>query len=163
MATMLLAACGSKEEPPSATTTPAAQRKAPQLTEAQQAAIKLTAQMVSAVKADNSPALTSVKFELQARPELNQPLKVKLVFIPLAHGTGLGATFVADRGLTIPPNQPTAQFDAIQTGAAYPYELTVVPSEKGVQYFNAIVQMQGQGDPQVQTFSVPIIVGAPAS
>jgi hypothetical protein len=158
-AAAVLVACG--DAPPEPVTP---QKPPPQVTppsEAELAAAKLTANMVSAARTDESPAAVTVKFELLSRPQAGEPLTVRLVFIPQSAAATLSATFVAAEGLAIAPSQPPAEFTAVEAGAGYAYELQLAPEENGVHYFTAVVQLAGEGEPRIQTFSVPVVVGPP--
>lgn len=157
-ALLLLSACG--EEPPAPTPAPVAKAPKPvPLTPAQIEANKLLATMVSAVKVDESPAIATVKFELQARPELEKPLLIRLAFVPQNRAETLNATYVSEGPLAVPPTQGPASFTGADAGVAYFHELTVVPKSKGAHYVSAVVQIRlATGETQTQTFSIPVIV-----
>ncbi len=158
-AVLLLAGCGDSP-PEEAAPAPVVPRPVPP-TEAQKEATRLTANMVAGVKNDESPAAVQVKFDLLSRPKTGELLVVRLVFIPQEAAAALSATFAAADGLTIPGSQPPAEFTQVEAGAAYSYDLKVVPDKNGVHYLSAVVQLQGEGEPRIQTFSVPVVVGPP--
>lgn len=165
IAAVLLTACGGDAPPEenSPKKSPAGKPAVPSA--AQIAAAKLTSDMVSAVRIDDAPGepLMAVKFDLKNRPEIGQPLMISWVFLPKGAASGFTSTFVSDHGLSIPPSQPVATFSDIEPGAAYSYELKVLPAQNGVYYVSAIVQVRTDRDSRIQTFSVPIIVGTPPS
>jgi len=156
----LLSACDGDAPPPEAQPrAPVAKPAAP--SEKALATAKLVEGMVAAVRADESPAAVAVKFDLRSRPEIGKPLTIHLVFIPQISGTALSSTFVCEQGLMVPAGQAPAEFASVEAGAGYTYDLSVVPDSNGVHYVSAIVQLQAPGQPRIQTFSVPVVVGSP--
>jgi hypothetical protein len=154
-----LAGCGA-DAPPDSTAVPQAPPSVP-ASATEQATAKLTEGMTTAVVMNKTPSVVTVKFDLRARPEIGQPLAIALVFVPQIEGAALGATFVADTGLTVPGDQPPAQFAPVKAGAGYTYELKVIPDANGVHYVSAVVQLQVDAVARMQTYSVPVIVGPP--
>ena len=132
---------------------------APAASAADQELERQTQGMVSAVTLGrlNSDAI-ALKFALQARPEVGQPLKVDLAFLPQVASESLSASFIPVAGLTISPDQAPAQFANVQPATAYRYTLSVVPDASGVFYLSTVAHLDTASGPAVHTFSIPVLV-----
>jgi hypothetical protein len=127
-----------------------------------QEAENLTRGMVNAVSQEKVGAPVQMKFDLQSRPEIGQPLQIALAFLPQAAGNALRASFPATPNLTIQPASLPAEYQKVQADGVYRYELTVVPGENGMLIVSAIVNLDLPDGAQARTFSIPILVGPPA-
>jgi len=161
-AATLLIACGS--EAPQGAGAPATASHAETARQAADAAaLEITKHMVSGVTNTAKPgAPVGMWFDLKDRPKASAPLVIDLAFVPQAPAENLRVTFIATDGLTLERSGIPAEFHGVEAGGVYRYELTVVPREDGAYYVSAIVLMDLADGPEARTFSIPIVVGAPA-
>lgn len=159
IAALLLVGCGGDPAPEAAA--PATRPKSTAPTPQQLAANKQLQGMTSAVRTDTAPSPVNVKFELKARPELNKPLTVRLAFVAPGGLENLSASFAANQGLAVAATTP-AEFTALEPGVPVFHEVSVTPKANGVQYMSAVVQVKVvDGQPSIQTYFIPVVVGPP--
>ena len=126
--------------------------------EADEAAPASDADLVSAVNAGGGAKPLSVKFRVEARPVVGQPVKILLAMIPADQGTidHIHASLSAGEGLLM---QPPTTFDLtdLKAGAAQYREVTVVPQRTGVLDLNATLLLQTDQSTEARTYSIPLI------
>ncbi len=162
-AAVALAACGNEApvEPD-----PAAAKTAETAAAAEKASAALaeaTKHMVSGYSPPGKPgAPVDLWWEMKDRPKAGEPMTIELAMVPRIDTTHLRATFIATDGLNVRPSPTPASFKDAEAGGIYRHSLAVVPREDGAYYVSVIVLMDLEGGPQARTFSMPVMVGAPA-
>ena len=161
-AALALAACGNEvpvEPDPDAAKaadTAAAEKASAALAEA-------TKHMVSGYSPPGKPgAPVDLWWEMKSRPKAGEPLAIELAMVPRVDTTHLRATFIATDGLNVQASPTPASFKDAEAGGIYRHSLSLVPREDGAYYVSVIVLMDLEGGPQARTFSMPVMVGAPA-
>jgi len=158
-ATVILFGCGSGETPgvaAGAAKPAAAARKVPP-------AEVVSPNMVSAVGgARTGPAAVQLKFELRERPDVAQPLDIDVVILPASADLErlYGKVEVGD-GLELAEGAQIAPTERPVEGTPILHSIRVVPKKDGIFTVNAVVSAEAAGQSWSQTFSIPVIVGAP--
>jgi hypothetical protein len=119
--------------------------------------------MINAVSAANSTTPISVKFRIDGKPQVGQPLSVVLALIP-ADGVEIDhihASFQAGEGMQL---QSDRSFDVEQPTSGVPLEhaLTLLPQRAGVFLLTATVEVDSDSGSIARTYSIPVI-SAPTS
>ena len=106
----------------------------------------------------------SVKFRIEARPEIGTPVKIMVALIPAAAVQihRLHGDFVVGEGLSL---QSSRSFDAadLQGGTPLYRELTVVPQQSGVLSLNATILLDLDKSSETRTYTIPLVVADRAS
>ena len=123
-----------------------------------QAAATSDADLVSAVNAGGPSKPLTVKFRVEARPVVGQPLKIMLVLTPTDQGSinHIHGSLSAGPGLLM---QSDTSFDLTDLKAGTPEyrEVTVVPQQTGVLDLNATLLLQTDKSSEARTYSIPLI------
>jgi hypothetical protein len=146
--------CDSADDEQSAEGQSVSARKA-MSPEAAQAALN----MVEAVPSGDGKALVHLKFELNQRPEVDKPVEISLVFIPVTQLERLYARFSAQEGLEVVRGGETEQIARPVVGSAITHTLTVVPKRNGIFNLQAAVLMDSHTESLSRNFSIPLIAG----
>jgi hypothetical protein len=158
----VLQACGTSDNPSTATSSfNAKARKAAQL-KAQQARSgqDSVANMVAAVSATKSGAPVELKFVLEQRPEVGQPIEVDVAIVPRAPAPDtLSAVFQVNEGLEIVAGAEATQVEKPAEGTPIHHQLKLVPKRDGIFQVTAVVNETTGQDSASRTFSIPIIAG----
>lgn len=158
---LALTACGNDTESKPAATPVDAPARADG-TAAGDTVADATRGMVAGVTAGKAGGLVDLKFKINARPELGQPLAIDIAFLPNVASDLMRATFISTEGLSVRSSEVPADYERVQPGAVYRHQLSVVPRDNGVYFVSAIVSMQTSTGDVTRTFSIPVVVGAPA-
>ena len=126
------------------------------------AANGLSAGMVAAVAPPGAgPSSLQVKFELQGRPDVAQPVDVDVVIVPVFGIVDrISGKFTADDGLEIVSGQDIPVADKPVEGTPMHYSLKILPKRDGIFTLTALVTVDAAGQSTTQTFSMPVIAGA---
>ncbi|MBV9621207.1 MAG: hypothetical protein JO341_09315 [Gammaproteobacteria bacterium] len=154
---LLLGGCGRHEpEPASVAAATAAARKP--LTPAETLSRSLVAAVPAARPA--GPLAAQLKFGLQSRPELNQPLEVKLAILPgnLPIERVYGKV-QAEEGLELQGSAELPETVKPAEGQPIVHSVYVVPRRDGLFILTATVTVEAAGQTNSQTYSIPIIAG----
>lgn len=130
-------------------------------TAASDGAADATRDMVAGVTVGKGDGLVNLKFKINARPELGQPLAIDVAFLPNVASDLMRVTFISTEGLSVRSSEVPAEYERVQPGSVYRHQLTVVPRDNGVYFVSAIVSMQTATGEVARTFSIPVVVGAP--
>jgi hypothetical protein len=153
-----LAACGGDEKPsqaPRPATVSASSDASPG-----KSVEDATRDMVAGVAAGKGAGLVDLKFRIQSRPEIGQPLTIEIALLPNTAAELMRATFTATEGLSVRTSEVPAEYQQVQAGSLYRHELTAVPREQGVYFISATVMVQGSaGEDVYRNFSIPVVVG----
>ena len=120
-------------------------------------AIRLAANMVSAVSAGDGAGPVDVKFELMQRPEVGKPVDISLALVPTASLERLYAQFQAGDGLEIVKGGEMGQLVRPAAGAAIAHLLTVIPRRDGIFTILAVVLTDTATESVSRNFSIPVI------
>ena len=158
-ATVILFGCGSGETPGvagGAAKPAAAPRKAAP-------GDVVSPNMVSAVGgARTGPAAVQLKFELRERPDVARPLDIDVVILPVsANLDRLYGKVETGDGLELAEGAQIAPTERPVEGIPLRHSIKVVPKKDGIFTLNAVVSADAAGQSWSQTFSIPVIVGAP--
>ncbi len=118
--------------------------------------------MVSGVTPPGAgPFPVQVKFELQGRPDVAQPLDVDVVIVPL-YGTvdRVIGKMSADEGLDIVSGLQIPVADKPVEGTPIHHSVKVLPKRDGIFTLTAVLVVDSTGQSTSQTFSIPVIAGA---
>ncbi len=158
-ATVILFGCGSGETPGvagGAAKPAAAPRKV-------QSGDVVSPNMVSAVGgAHTGRAAVQLKFELRQRPDVAQPLDIDIVILPASADLDrlYGKVETGD-GLELAEGAQIAPTERPVEGIPIRHSIKVLPKKDGIFTVNAVVSADAAGQSWSQTFSIPVIVGAP--
>ena len=118
--------------------------------------------MVSGVSAGKDESTVGLKFELQDRPQIGQPLTISIALLPKVTANTMRVTYISTDALAVQPGAAPAEYRDIQSGIVYRHELSVVPRDNGVYYVSAVVLLDSDTGSIARTFAIPVVVGAPA-
>jgi len=161
-AAVLFAGCGSRSSGGSAagqTPGKAATRKAAN------PADELSRNMVSAVAA-NKPSTqpVQVKFELQDRPDVGQPVDVDLAIVPMSASVDrLSGKVEGEDGLELLEGAQIAATDRPAEGVPIRHAVKVVARREGIFTVHAVLTVDASGQSSTETYSMPVIAGGGAS
>jgi hypothetical protein len=153
----LLAGCGSSHEQ-----TPAnrAATRAKKPVNPQDALARSLVGAVTSTKPGTSPIPVQVKFALQARPEVAQPLDVDLAIVPTASNLDrVFGTVEGEEGLELIGSGELAQADKPVENTPIERTIKVLPKHNGIYILTATVSVDMAGQISTQTFSIPVIAG----
>ena len=157
-ATVILFGCGSGETPGVAggAAKPAAAPRKVQSGD-------VSPNMVSAVGGTRTgPAAVQLKFELRERPDVDQPLDIDVVILPAsANLDRLYGKVETGDGLELAEGAQIAPTERPVEGIPIRHSIKVLPKKDGIFTVNAVVSADAAGQSWSQTFSIPVIVGAP--
>jgi hypothetical protein len=118
--------------------------------------------MVSGVTPPGAgPSPVQVKFELQGRPDVAQPLDVDVVIVPV-YGTvdRITGKMASDEGLDIVSGQDIPVADKPAEGTPIHHSVKVLPRHDGIFTLTAVVTVDSTGQSTSEAFSIPVIAGA---
>lgn len=118
--------------------------------------------MVSGVAPPGAgPSPVQVKFELQGRPDVAQPLDVDVVIVPVYGSVDrIIGKMSADEGLDIVSGQDIPVVDKPVEGTPIHHSIKVVPKRDGIFTLTAVLTVDSTGQSTSQMFSIPVIAGA---
>jgi hypothetical protein len=141
------------EAPPAArVTAPVIARKGP-------SAEDLTAGMVEAPSQGKSQLPVKLKFALQQRPTLGQPLDITVAVIPQINAGAASIQVTGGDGLTVAPEMASIDLPAVAAGQAYRQGIKVTPIAEGVLLLSLNISLIHDDMTEVRAFSLPLIVG----
>jgi hypothetical protein len=122
-------------------------------------ATKVRADMVSAVSASKAGPPVTLKFALNERPGVGEPIDVEVALIPISDLTRLFVKFQPSTGLTLVKGAESPQFERPKTGEPIHHTVTVQASVDGIYYITAAVVADAEDSSLTRTFSIPVIAG----
>jgi hypothetical protein len=120
---------------------------------------QLTAGMVEAASQGKSQLPVKLKFELQTRPTLGQPLDIDIAVLPQIDGSPAGIQVAGGEGLTVVPGANQVDLPAVEAGHVYRQSVKVTPTADGVLVLNLTVSLKHDDMTESRAFSIPLIVG----
>jgi len=156
-----MAGCGGKDEDPgrAATPKPAAADGAQRADQA--AAARDARRPANAVTTGEAGAALELQYELAPRPETGQPFTVQLAFVPQEPADSIDAQLSVTPGLRI-TSAESVRFADVLAGERYTTEVMIVGDLPGLYYIGVVARMATQVQTDARSFSVPVVVGAPA-
>ena len=146
--------CGSAEEGGATANGNAAKTQA-----ANKPAADVRSDMVSAVSASKPGPPVTLKFALNERPMVGEPIDVEVALIPTSDLTRLFAKFQPSTGLTLLKGAESPQFEHPKTGKPIHHTVTVMTNADGIYYITAAVVADAEDTSLTRTFSIPVIAG----
>lgn len=122
-------------------------------------ASKVRGDMVSAVSASKVGPPVTLKFALNQRPMVGEPIDVEIALIPVSDLTRLFVRFQPSTGLTLVKGAESPQFDRPKTGEPIHHTVTVMATVDGIYYITAAVVADAEDSSLTRTFSIPVIAG----
>jgi hypothetical protein len=118
--------------------------------------------LVNAVPANKTPVLPlQVKFELQSRPNVGQPVEVDLVIQPTSSMVDrVSGKIDADDGLELVEGAQIAPIARPAEGVPVHHAIKLLPKRDGIFTFSAVLKVESGADTATQTYSMPVIAGA---
>jgi hypothetical protein len=129
---------------------PVAARKGP-------TAGELTAGMVEAASQGKSQLAVDLKFDLQQRPAIGQPLDVNIAVVPQIDA-GAAEIQIAGDGFTLAPGTSPIDLPTIAAGEVYRQTVKVTPTVAGVLLLGLTVSLKHDELTESRSFSIPVIV-----
>jgi hypothetical protein len=157
-----MAGCGGKDEDPgrAATAKPAAADGAQRADQA--AAARDARRPANAVTTGEAGAALELQYELAPRPETGQAFTVQLAFVPQVPADSIDAQLSVTPGLRI-TSAESVRFADVLAGERYTTEVMIVGDLPGLYYIGVVARMATQVQTDARSFSVPVVVGAPAA
>jgi hypothetical protein len=153
---VLLAGCGGKPRAVSTAGKPQSSAVKPIPASA------LNPDLVNAVSTANSTTPISLKFRIEQKPLVGQPVGIELTLIP-AQGVDIDhihASFQVSDGMQLASERA---FDVEQPEAGVPleHELTVLPQQPGVLQITATVVVDSDSGSIARIYAIPVIADGP--
>jgi hypothetical protein len=120
-------------------------------------AAELTAGMVEAASQGKSDAAVQLKFDLQRRPKVGQPLDINVAVLPQIDANPAELQVTGGDGLTIAPDAAHFDLAAVEAGQAYRQSFTVTPGAEGVLVLGVTVSLKHDDTTETRAFSIPLI------
>jgi hypothetical protein len=160
-AVVLLAAChGDSSQAPQPKVMP--QANVPAAVKPGPTPEQLTAGMVEAVTLGKSVVPVAVKFDLESRPTVGQPLEVVIAVMPRIAAGSATLQVTGGDGLQLAPNVGLIEIPSIEPMQVYRVNLTMTPTADGVQLLGLNVSLKRDDITETRSFSVPVIVASSA-
>jgi hypothetical protein len=121
-------------------------------------AAELTAGMVEAASQGKSDVAVQLKFELQRRPTVGQPLDINVAVLPRIDANPAELQVTGGDGLTVASGAAHFDLAAVESGQVYRQTFTVTPGVEGVLLLGVTVSLKHDDTSETRTFSIPLIV-----
>lgn len=158
LCTVAVGACHRDSEAPPPPR-PAPPVSAPVVPKQGPTAEELTAGMVEAASQGKSQLPVKLKFDLQHRPTLGQPLDVNIAVLPQIDASLGGIQVAGGDGLTLVPGANQVDLPAIEAGQVYRQSIKLTPTADGVLLLSLTVSLKHDDVTESRAFSIPLIVG----
>jgi hypothetical protein len=157
-AAALLCACGSGDHPLGGGAAKAAASAKKPVNPAD-ARLRNMVSAVAATKGSSVPV--QVKFELQDRPTVAQPVAVDLVIVPLSAAVdSVSGKIETDDGLDVLEGRDIPAADHPQEGTPIEHSLKLRASRDGIFTCRAVITVLSGSDSSTETFLLPVIAGS---
>jgi hypothetical protein len=122
------------------------------------------ADLVTAVALNKVKLPVDVRFRVDERPAIGQPVKIELVVTPaqLAQIRSLQFRLQAGAGLLL-QGDPELSMTSAAPGVAIRHDIVVVPQSAGVLELEALGTVETTSESLSQTYAIPLIVAPPAN
>jgi hypothetical protein len=159
---VLLAGCQRESGGDAKNSKPAAQHKSPVAVQRGPTSAELTAGMVEAATQGRSQAPVALKFDVQRKPVLGEPLEIALALLPGEAAEPATVEVSGPDGLQVPASQSKFEFASVEPSEVYRRSITLTPTAEGVFLLTFTVNLQHDQMADSRVFSVPVIVSAGA-
>jgi hypothetical protein len=160
-AAALLVACGSRSSGDAVKPTAAKAVTSKAVNPADQ----LSRNMVSAVAANKPSTLPiQVKFELEDRPQVGQPLDIELAIVPMSASVDrVFGKVEGEEGLEVVGGGEIGPTDHPAEGTPIRQSVKVLPKQEGILTVHAVMTVDAGGQTSSEAYAVPLIAagGAP--
>jgi len=117
--------------------------------------------MTSAVAPGKGSGGVDMKFELVSRPDVGQPVELRLAVIPLDGDLErIQGSVQASEGLELLGGREIPLTEKPQAGTSIAHTVTLRPTRDGIFYVSAVVLVDSPRDSIARSYSIPIIAGA---
>jgi hypothetical protein len=159
-AAFVLAACGGKDDEPAAAAKSETSAKAAKEStdSAGGAAADADAGLANAVIVGKTSAPITLKYDVAAKPQAQQPVEIELTFLPRQPGDALEATITGMPGLTV-VSGGAARFEAVEAGGRYVAKVLAQADASGLYYIGVVAKLSSKVQTDSRTFSIPLAVG----
>jgi hypothetical protein len=154
---LLIGACHRDSGTPPPTAAPAPHIQVPVAKKGPTAA-EQTSGMVEAPSQGKSNVAVQLKFDLQRRPTVGQPLEINVAVIPQIDADPAELQVTGGEGLTVAPGAAHFDLAAVESGQVYRQSLTVTPGTEGVLVLGLTVSLKHDDTTDTHAFSIPLIV-----
>jgi len=156
-----LTGCDTRDNPQAATRSYNAKaRKAHQPAEPSRPGAEDPGDMVAAASATKTGPPVEMKFALQQRPEVGQPMDVSIAMIPRSAALeSLSASFEATEGLEIVGGAEMPRSDKPVLGTPLRHLVRILPKREGIFAVTVTVNVDSANTRATRTFSIPVIAG----
>jgi hypothetical protein len=118
---------------------------------------ELTAGMVEAASQGKSQLPVVLKFDLQQRPVVGQPLDINIAVVPQIDAAAAQIQVAGD-GFTVAAGAGSIDLPAVEAGQVYRQTVKVTPTVDGVQLLGLTVSLKHDEMSESRSFSIPVIV-----
>jgi hypothetical protein len=118
---------------------------------------ELTAGMVEAASQGKSQLPVDLKFDLQQRPALGQPLDVNIAVVPQIDAAAAQIQ-IAGEGFTLAPGTNPIELPTVAAGEVYRQTVKVTPTVAGVLLLGLTISLKHDEQTESRAFSIPVIV-----
>jgi hypothetical protein len=144
-ATFVLAACGGKDDEPAVAAmseTPAKSAKKSTDTDSG-AAEDRDEGLANAVIVGKTSAPITLKYDVAAKPQAQQPVEIELTFLPRQPADSLEATITGMPGLTV-VSGGAARFEAVEAGGRYVAKVLAQADASGLYYIGVVAKLSSK-------------------
>ncbi|MGQ0835257.1 MAG: hypothetical protein ACT4O5_10110 [Gammaproteobacteria bacterium] len=117
------------------------------------------ADMVSAVSGGRASGTVELKFALDERPQVGEPLEVEIAVLPVSVLDRVAVHFQVGAGLELRSGGEMPAVNKPERGVPLSHRLTIVPLRDGIFFISAVVLADSPEQSLTRTFSIPIISG----
>lgn len=118
----------------------------------------LTAGMVEAAAQGKSQLPVEVKFALDQRPTVGQPLSIDIAVVPQIDANGAAIQVSGGDGLSVPAGMSQIDLPGVEAGQVYRQSVKVTPTQEGVLLLGLTVSLKHDEMIDSRAFSIPLIV-----
>lgn len=117
--------------------------------------------MVAAVAAGAGGGPVDIRFRLDQRPAVGQPLNLDVMVTAISPVNSIRVVFQGGEGFEIRAGQQLGPVDHPEVGQGVEHRVTLMPRADGIFHVSAVALVeQATGQEVARTYSIPIIAGA---
>lgn len=121
---------------------------------------ELTAGMVEAASPGKSEAPLELKFDLQRRPTVGQPLEIEIALMPGISADSATIRLSGTDGLVLSAASEQIEISAIEASQVYRRIIRLTPTAEGVFVLGLTATLKHGEIEEYRLFSIPLIVAA---
>jgi hypothetical protein len=131
---------------------------APALAKKGPSAEQQTAGMAEAPSQGKSQLAVKLKFAIEQRPALGQPVEITVAVMPQIDGNSASIQVAGGDGLTVGPEANKIDLPAVEAGQVYRQSIKVTPTAEGLLLLGLTVSLKHDEAAESRAFSIPLIV-----